>query len=165
MKNFILLFFTFLSFNSIFSQTTACDNSSPICSIGSLPSTATTSTSFGQLACLTSTANGNWYTIQSAGSGLMVFNLHQGNNPPFYNNRDVDFACWGPFNSPPNCSNIVLGDCPTCPSDNFVPNPAVPPVPAIVHSTTISLIGNIIDCSYSASQADDLVIPNASLGE
>ena len=144
MKNFILLIFTFLSLNSIYSQTTACNGSAPICSIGSLPSTATTSPNFGQLACLGSTANGNWYTIKSAGSGLMTFSLHQGNNPPLYNNRDVDFVCWGPFTTPPNCSSISLTDCPSCP--NNTSNPGFYP------------FGNIIDCSYDAASTETLTI-------
>jgi gliding motility-associated-like protein len=144
MKKFLLLFFTLLSINFIYSQTTACNNAQPICSIGSLPATATNSPSFGPLACLTSTANGNWYTIQAQGSGLMVYSLHQGNNPPLYNNRDVDFVCWGPFTTPPTCSSISLTDCAACP--NNTTNPTFYP------------FGNIVDCSYDAASTETLTI-------
>ena len=104
MKNFILLFFTFLSFNSIHSQNTSCATADPVCSgnIAPRPS-GTNSPSYGAIGCCFTTPNAAWFTFQVGFSGNINFFLHQGNNPPFYDNRDVDFVCWGPFSDESNC--------------------------------------------------------------
>ncbi len=72
-----------------------------------------------------------------------MFSLNQGNNAPSYNNLDVDYVCWGPFNDIPNCSSMLY--------DYPVGNTAIP--------------NNAIGCSYSGSPTETISIPNALAGE
>ena len=142
MKNFILLFFTFLSFNSIFSQS-SCSDLEPICGeIAPTPS-VTGLPSLGSPGCLGSAPNPNWYLIKLEDSGVTTFDLHQGNNPPNYNNTDIDFICWGPFTQ----TQIESGNA--CNNLYDFPSTGVP--------------NNIIDCSYSGSAVEQIIIPDSFL--
>jgi hypothetical protein len=97
MKKFLILFFTFLSINFIYSQAT-CATTAPICSGNISPQQSLIGIpSLGSPGCLGSAPNPNWYTFQTGFSGTLVFNLQQGNNPPLFNNTDIDYICWGPF--------------------------------------------------------------------
>jgi uncharacterized repeat protein (TIGR01451 family) len=115
--------------------------------------------SSGQVACLGSIPNPTYYTLKVTESGPLLYNILQntsfdGLGNATGSNMDVDFVAWGPFTSADNCDQIVFGDCPTCPFDNFTP-------PA----DTFYPFGNIVDCSYSTSFTETLSIPNAIAGE
>ena len=106
MKKFLLLFFTFLSINSIYSQAT-CATADPIC-VGSViaPPSGLNNPDFGAIGCNTLTTNASWYVFKVGTSGNIDFSLHQGNNAPLYNNNDVNFVCWGPFTDNSNCTEL-----------------------------------------------------------
>ena len=141
MKNFILLFFTFLSFNSIYSQNTSCATSDPVCSGNIAPRrSGTNSPSYGAIGCCATTPNAAWFTFRVGFYGNLNFSLHQGDNAPLYNNRDVDFVCWGPFNDNSNCSELY--DFPD--------------------GNTNGGVNNIVACSYSGVATENFTIPNAS---
>lgn len=140
-KLILLLTLTFLPLVS-FSQITSCFNATPIC--GSLTFSNTTGTpSLGTIGCLATTPNPHWSIFKTDFAGNLVFSLNQGNNSPSYNNLDVDYICWGPFNEIPNC-NTQLYNFPA--GNTAIPN-------------------NIIGCSYSASPTETITIPNANPGK
>lgn len=142
MKKIYALLLIIFSISSIFSQSSICNNSTPICGdINPTPSTTGTA-SIGNIGCLASTPNPNWFIFKVGFTGDINYSLHQGNNAPFYNNSDVDFICWGPFNSLPNCST-QLYDYPD--GNTSIPN-------------------NIVSCSYSASSTEAFTIPGAQSG-
>lgn len=142
MKKLILLLTLTLSSLVSFSQITLCNNATPIC--GSLTFGNTTGTSsLGTVSCLSTTPNPHWSILKVGLSGSLVFGLNQGNNAPTYNNLDVDYVCWGPFNEIPNC-NAQLYSYPS--GNTAIPN-------------------NIIGCSYSASPTETITIPNAFSGQ
>ncbi|NHM01045.1 beta strand repeat-containing protein, partial [Flavobacterium difficile] len=143
MKKIILLFFIFLNINSVFSQAT-CASTSPICSGNIAPQPSLVGPNLGSPGCLGSAPNGNWYTFQVGFAGDLIFNLHQGNNAPLYNNLDIDFICWGPFTD----AQIASGAA--CNSLADLTAPATP--------------NNIVDCSYSGSATETILIPNANPG-
>ena len=92
MKNFLLLIFTFLSINSIYSQAT-CATADPIC-VGSViaPPSGLSNPDFGAIGCNALTTNASWYVFKVGTSGNIDFSLHQGNNAPLYNNNDLNFV-------------------------------------------------------------------------
>ncbi|WP_432672705.1 DUF7619 domain-containing protein [Flavobacterium sp. SM2513] len=109
-----------------------------------------------QVACLGSIPNPTYYTLNVSQTGPLNFTIFQNTNingegQLLGNPLDVDFVAWGPFASPQSCDQIVFADCPTCP--NNTNNPAFYP------------LGNIVDCSYSASYTETVSIPNAQAGE
>lgn len=120
----------------------ACANANSLCTtIGvafqntiSYPSTASP-------GCLGSTPNPTWFYLPVSASGNISLSVKQGNNAPNYNNQDVDFICWGPFNAP-TCNGLY--DYPD--GNTAVPN-------------------NIVDCSYSAAAVEQVDIPNAVAGQ
>jgi len=143
MKNLILLFFTFLSINTLYSQTT-CADTSPICSGNISPRPSLIGPNLGSPGCLGSAPNANWYTFQTGFAGDLVFNLHQGNNAPLFNNLDVDYICWGPF------TNAQMQSGTACNNLYDMPSTAIP--------------NNIVGCSYSGSPTETITIPNANPG-
>ena len=142
MKKFLLLFFTFLTINSIYSQAT-CATTSPICSGNISPQPSLVGPNLGSPGCLGSAPNANWYTFQVGFAGDIIFNLHQGNNPPLYNDLDIDYICWGPFTD----AQINAGVC------NNLSDLTAPVAPS-----------NIVACSYSGSAVETITIPNANPG-
>ena len=142
---------------------TVCDNASNFCGEGGAlyGSNIFDYPSLGQIACLYSTPNPSWNVIQIGESGNIDIQIVQ--NTEFDedgnavgNGLDVDFVLWGPFDSDENfCAEGVLdqgcpnpGDCP-----NNTSNPDFYPS------------GNIIDCSYSIYDVENLTIDNAQSGE
>jgi len=97
----------------------------------------------GSPGCLGSAPNANWYTFQTGFAGDLVFNLHQGNNAPLFNNLDIDYICWGPFTD----AQMASGAC------NSLADLTAPVTP-----------NNIVGCSYSASAVETITIPNANPG-
>lgn len=108
------------------------------------------------LACLTTTPNPTYYTLKVSQSGPILYQMLQNTSFDFQgnpngNNQDVDFVAWGPFTSPDSCEAISMMPCTDCPNNTI--NPSFYP------------LGNIVDCSYSASFMETLSIPNAIAGE
>ena len=142
---------------------TVCDNATNFCGEGGALYGANIFDypSIGQIACLYSTPNPTWNTIQIGESGEIDIQITQ--NTAFDddgnavgNGLDVDFVIWGPFEAGYNfCEDGVLdqgcpdpGNCPNNTSNaNFYP------------------YGNIIDCSYSVYSVENLTIENALAGE
>src|SRR5690606_5217648 len=107
MKKTLLYLLLFISFYG-FSQSPTCENASAICSggVAPFPNTFNNWVSFGEPGCLGFSPNPAWFYFQVGQSGTLVFTINQGNNPPNYNNQDVDFIVWGPFTSAPNCTDL-----------------------------------------------------------
>ncbi|MFL9845969.1 hypothetical protein ABS766_16220, partial [Flavobacterium sp. ST-119] len=89
----------------------------------------------GGVDCLGSTPNPVWYYMQIANPGDLVFTLEQ----TAYGGGgiDVDFAIWGPFDSPEEAQQAVQDD----------PEQGV------------------VDCSYSIDSVEIIDIPDAQSGE
>ncbi len=142
MKNLILLFFTFLSINTIYSQST-CATADPICSEGIDPrESGLNNPSYGNIGCCFTTPNAAWFTFKIASAGTSSFSLHQGDNAPAYDNNDVDFVCWGPFYDDSNCSELF--DFPD--------------------GNTNGGVNNIVACSYSPDATENFSLPYANAG-
>ena len=142
MKKLLLLLFLLLSNSVIFSQAPTCSSAYPLCSSLDIPFANTTSNpSIGSPGCLGSAPNPTWFYLPISVSGNLNFYISQGNNPPNYNNQDVDFICWGPF-AAPQCTGLY-----DFPDGN----------------TTGA--NNIVACSYSPSPIETFTIPNAQAGE
>jgi gliding motility-associated-like protein len=142
---------------------TVCDNATNFCGEGGALYGANIFDypSLGQIACLYSTPNPSWNTIQIGESGDIDIQITQNtafddDGNPVGNGLDVDFVIWGPFEAGEDfCEDGILdqgcpepGNCPNNTSDaNFYP------------------YGNIIDCSYSIYSVENLTIENALAGE
>jgi len=102
--------------------------------------------------CLGSEPFPVWYYMQVGQAGNIIIDISQtGGN-------DVDFICWGPFNSlSEGCSDGLTGTCPKpgqpCCNNNQV------------GCTNFYPRGNIVDCSYSGSANETCHILNAQVGE
>lgn len=157
-KKIYLLLFTAL----IFSMTTAvgqilpgatCATAAPFC--GEIPSitfqAGVNSGSFGSgVACLGSTPNPAWYMLQVGQNGRI--NLHMTTNP----SKDLDFACWGPFNDPADGCGILN----TSSHSSHGPANGANPVNLGGYP-----FGNLVDCSYDPAHEEYVHIPNALTGQ
>lgn len=142
MKKLYTFTFLFLS-GLINSQITSCFNATPVCANGSLISNTTGISSEGSLLCLGATPNPRWYIFKSGISGAIDLQLSQGNNSPSYNNQDVDFMMWGPFDHLPDCTSELYG------------------YPA----TNTLISNNVQDCSFSGSAIESVNVSNAPSGK
>lgn len=140
MKKLYTFTFLFLS-GLISSQITSCFNATPVCANGSLISNTTGISSGGNLGCLGATPNPKWYIFKSGLSGAIDLQLSQGNNSPSYNNQDVDFIMWGPFDHLPDCTSEL----------SFI-NSSLP-------------ANNVLDCSFSGSAIESVNVSNAPSGK
>ncbi|MBD3724917.1 MAG: hypothetical protein IE891_09120, partial [Flavobacteriaceae bacterium] len=139
MKKILLYFYLVLSYYS-FSQSPTCVGASPICSGSIAPFPNTTGVaSIGNPGCLGSAPNPAWFYFQVGISGDLEFSINQGSNAPNYNNQDVDFIVWGPFNAP-NCTDLF----------DF---------------NAGATVNNIVDCSYSIAAVENVSIPGAIAGQ
>lgn len=94
------------------------------------PSNHSNSTaSYGSVGCLSSTPNPTWYYVTLTENGTVTLNLKQVNNNG--NPIDVDFAAFGPFNSPAD----------VCYSLGYPLNPSY-----------------ITDCSFSPSASENITL-------
>mgnify|MGYP001005138266 CR=1 FL=1 len=124
---------------SLFAQST-CETAQPFCAggVSGVTFPATTGTTTGQpgpyYGCLGSTPNPAWYYLQIGNSGSLDILIQGMATSPPGPGQDVDFICWGPFNS-------LAGIC---------------------NSLTI---GNVVDCSYSASFTETLNITAGVTGQ
>ncbi|MES2862571.1 MAG: T9SS type A sorting domain-containing protein [Bacteroidota bacterium] len=140
-KIYALVLFIF-SISSIHSQTSICDDPTPVCGDINPTFNVTGQPTLGGIGCLSSTPNPSWFVFRVGFMGNIDYNLHQGDNAPSFNNQDIDFICWGPFNSLPNC-NTQLYDYPD-------------------GNTTMT--NNVVACSFSGSATENFTIPNAIPG-
>lgn len=140
MKKIYTLIFLFIS-GLITSQIANCSNATSVCANGSLIPNTTGLPSQGVIGCLGSTPNAKWYVFKSGNSGAIDLQISQGNNSPSYNNQDVDFIGWGPFDHLPDCNVELYG----------YPSTSIP--------------NNIFDCSFSGSSTEMANIVDAPSGK
>ena len=96
--------------------------------------------------CLSTQPNPAWYYLQIASPGTLV--LYVAGSLL----NDVDFICWGPFNSPTApCTASLTGGCSSFTQSTVTTNNACS--------------GNIVDCSYSTSPTETCTIANAVVGQ
>jgi len=108
--------------------------------------------------CLGSEPRPSWFFMQVGTAGDIIIHIHQygAGLPPV--DKDVDFICWGPFNSlTDGCSFGLTGTCtltgtPSCCSNTSCAPGFYPK-------------GNIVDCSYSSNATEDCHILNAQVGD
>jgi hypothetical protein len=130
----MIKFFTFLLFVSTYffsySQGYDCGSSTPFCtgSVNTFPA-STNVPNLGAVGCLGSTPNPAWYFFQVQDSGSV--DIYMTSAP----SADIDFICWGPFDS------LSIA----CVS-NLMTNPG-------------------IDCSYSSSWNETVNIPSGVVGQ
>lgn len=99
--------------------------------------------------CLQEVNCPTWYVFWASDDGDI--RIHMSVEDP----GDVDFACWGPFDTPwwdsIPCVTGISDSCTTCPSNtadsNFYPS------------------GNLVDCSFNSGTFEDLLIRNARIGQ
>lgn len=138
-----LFIFATLFNGNLFAQGATCEEAEPFCAAGGtllFPNT-TGVPSTGSLYCLGSIPNPAWFYLQIAEAGLLEFEILQNssfdaNGNPNGTPIDVDFAVWGPFDS-------VDGNCTAILNGSLQP----------------------IDCSFSAAAIEEMIIPNAQVGE
>ncbi len=129
MKKHLLSLILFFISTSLFAQISSCFNATPVCSDNVVFSNTINQPSLGYIACLGSTPNPNWYIFKVGTAGQFDFELSQGDNAPLYNNQDIDFILWGPFNDLPNCDSELY----SYPNGNT------------------SITNNVVSCSFSAA--------------
>ena len=147
-----------------------CINANPFCTDEnpygvSFPAgtdaTATPDLPDAQRGCLYYTPAPAWYVMQIDNPGsLLIYLEHSGG-------RDIDFACWGPFEGYNTygellqavCTSRLTGDGATHRPNNGYHDPN--------NSGTWGGYpnGTLIDCSYSASSTEWCFIPNAQVGQ
>ncbi len=142
---------------SIFGQGngSSCDSAAPFCTgttynfpagvnSPAAPATGVPGPNYG---CLYSQPNPVWYYMQVGTSGNIEIHI-QGSLQ-----HDVDFCCWGPFNSTPlPCySGLTAGSGAVT---HHAPGPSAN-YPSL----------NMVDCSYDASWEEWCYIPNAVVGQ
>jgi hypothetical protein len=117
-------------------------------------SVSTMSESGPNYGCLHTYPNPAWYYIKISNPGVINIQI-EGNDGSV--TRDVDFICWGPFNSLNSvCTDSLIGACAwgSCPNNtsypSFYPAGGSP---------------NIIDCSYDAAPIENCHILNGQTGQ
>ena len=131
-----------------------CDTAQPFCAGGEVFFFPNSSNAGGGIpaaesgpdyGCLGSQPFPAWFFIEIEQSGDIAFFLEQNTSPDFNGSGlDVDFKIWGPFET-------ASGNC-----DNLNASTEVPDLPN----------GSLFDgCSFSASNTENMGIPNAQAGE
>src|SRR5574344_635240 len=122
--------------------------------------TATPDLPSGQRGCLYYTPAPAWYVMQIDNPGDMtIYMRHSGG-------RDIDFACWGPFEGYSTysellqdvCTGDLMGGAGTHRPNNGYHDPANPGTWGGYPSQMM------IDCSYSAASTEWCFIPDAQVG-
>ena len=150
-----------VTFNVCVKPVSSCQTAAPFCGGSAanpyiFPNT-TNVPSVGTIACLNTTPNPTYYTLQVGQTGPLNFTMYQNTNISptgelLGTGLDVDYVAWGPFTSTASCDQIVFGPCPGgCPNNTTSPN--------------FYPSGNIVDCSYSAQVTETISIPNAQAGQ
>jgi len=141
MKKLLLLTFFVLG-NCLYAQNTAatCENAYSLCGALGEPFANTTSgvsaspDSAASYGCLTTYPNPAWFYLPISQSGDLTFTMTQTSNTGAA--IDVDFICWGPFNSMDG----------VCGPDNLKPE-------------------NEVGCSYSSAAVETFTIVGATEGD
>ena len=129
-----------------FGQGASCATADPFCTENGAAfpaSTSTISESGPDYGCLLDQPNPAWYYLQIDQSGNIDISLTNSQV------EDIDFICWGPFNSLATaCGNLTGGGAfDACTLFGTYP------------------CGNIVDCSFEIDPAEEVNIPNAVSGE
>lgn len=119
MKSFI--FFLLISLSMGLSAQSTCETAQPFCAggVSGVTFPATTGTTTGQpgpnYGCLGSTPNPSWYYLQIGNSGSLDILIQGMATSPPGPGQDVDFICWGPFNSLAGiCNSLTVGNTIDC---------------------------------------------------
>ncbi|MDY0216936.1 MAG: hypothetical protein RBS19_08280, partial [Bacteroidales bacterium] len=156
-KILLLLAFVFININ-LFAQGPNCAEADPFCSDDptyTFPA-STGSSSPGSMGCLYTTPNPAWYFLQVDQPGRI--NIHMWTEP----SRDLDFICWGPFTGSSFDALVASGVCNQLnTTGGSTHGPTNGPNPTDLGGYPV---GNIIDCSYSATHYEYVHIPNAVPG-
>ncbi|MXN91553.1 T9SS type A sorting domain-containing protein [Flavobacterium sp. Sd200] len=143
MKKVLLILILFGQFCYAQDTASSCENAYSLCgsigtpfmnTINNPPAATPQDPTFG---CLVTTPNPSWFYLPVSQSGNLEFLIEQDMDLDFSTTRsiDVDFICWGPFDSTTN----ICG-------------------PQNLNS------GAIVDCSYSPMWSETVNIPNATAG-
>jgi gliding motility-associated-like protein len=138
-----------------FAQTDFCNGAAPFCTGTTYnfpaPVSGTEAETGPDYGCLGSQPNPVWYYLQIANSGTIVMNISGASAID-----DIDFACWGPFNSPTGgCTGGLTADC----SDDFLG------CGSNTDGFTTYPSGNMTDCSFDGQASEVCTIPNAVTGQ
>lgn len=132
-----------VTFNICITVPSTCADSQSICGLTNY-SNSTGVPSLGTIGCLFTAPNATYFTLKIAQSGDVNLLLTQSTIGSTLPNLDVDYAAWGPFNSPNDaCAAISAGQA-----------------PGIGVPVTITT-----GCSYSAAATENLNIANAQAGQ
>lgn len=127
----------------------------------SFPSTIGGVASYGQIGCLTQTANPTWYFMKIQEPGDLLLSIHQVDT--FGVGSDIDFACWGPFYGE-NHIDFLRRFC--CGESELYIEPTTfhyPMSPVGDHTNDMGIypINNLVDCSNSGLNTEYCFIPDA----
>lgn len=150
MRQSILVVFLFFIANCALAQVNStCGAASQFCSGSSSQYPSVTGAAPAQGAsswgCLGSQPNPAWFTIPVTQNGNINISLSA--------TFDIDFICWGPF------TQADINNGAAC--SNLGPTTQVPNSPGNFSSPTNTSQG----CSYSGSNTETVVIPNAIVGQ
>lgn len=155
----IFLFFAIVAMN-VYSQSYDCAHLVQSCISASqtIPLGVCSGTAGDSVACLITTPNPVWFCFQVKQAGKI--NIKLSTSP----NRDIDFACWGPFAADTITEIQSLGYCSQLNIDTLSANH-----PSSVGANPADLggypIGNLIDCSFEAGSQEYVHIPDAPVGQ
>ena len=163
MKRTIVFLITLLFIIRISGQGVDCGTAAPFCTGTTINFPAVTDApgpdplpAYPDYGCLTNINQPAWYYMKIGNPGNLV--IHISTSPA----HDVDFICWGPFDTLTACNNLLTGNCSgnvcsggTCPDNVGACN---------VHPGFYPS-GNIVDCSASVQTAEDCHINGAVTGQ
>jgi len=93
-------------------QNNTCETASPFCTGTQYAFPAGVNAGDGQQGpcynCLINTPNPAWYYLKVANPGNLIIQLQS--EPP----RDIDFCCWGPYNSLNCCQQLICSKVVSC---------------------------------------------------
>lgn len=124
---------------AVFSQNQTCASAIQFCAGDTLPNVsggvqAETGPSYG---CLSTQPNPAWFYFTCISSGSIELTISQFTTAG--TGLDVDFALWGPFNSPVgNCSNLISGNIIDC--SYSTANVEVATIPSAIAGQTYMLL-------------------------
>jgi len=149
-----------LTFNVCVLTMPVCEDAVALCSFADennyIFQNTTDIPSTGGVACLVTTFNPSYFSLNVSQSGPLNFEISQNTSfndlgNPVGSNLDVDFIAWGPFATLESCDQIAFSNCSSCPNNTDNPN--------------FYPFGNVVDCSFDASYIETFSIENAVAGE